>query len=211
MSFVKPIKYGKLDNEKNDIWTYKPEPSDVLIAPVDGKIHDILPDKDGGTIKLDYEFDGNKYVDLVISGIGPENLKNVSNNQKVKKGDKITKCGKDNLGNEFIKFQIKDVYNNNIPIASIFNSNSSSSKKEEDKNKSSKKEKSKENDGQGYNKPPEDSKKFNWNRTSKELPDLFTSILLTPWTMLDKAFTDKDEQKEEKLMEEIKRIKQLLK
>ena len=193
--FINPVKYGKLLSISiGKKYVYEPESDDRIIAPYDGVVNEIDNSKCNGFIRLQHYVNGNIYYSE-ICGINSSDIL-ISIGMKVSQGEMLSKCGSEN-----IIYEIKDSRYEKLPLMTFFTL--SSNKKEDTKKEENKKEENKK----GWK--PDFSKKI-------MLPDLFTTALLTPIDFANKALSSykgKKETKEddEKLMEEIKRIKQLLK
>ena len=205
--FIKPIKYGKmLNTSTNKKYIYEPDSNDRIIAPYEGVITDISDSRCNGFIQLQHYIDGKYYISE-ICGINSKDIFAI-NGMKVSQGEELSKCG-----NENIIYEIKDSYNEKLPIATFFVL--SKNKKEENKKEENKKE---ENKKEKNNKEEEDNepKKWKWDleldKPITKVPDLFTSMLLSPLEFAKKALSSKKETKEddENLKEEIKRIKELI-
>lgn len=213
MSFEKPIKFGRLKSSSstNKKFVYTPDSFDKVLAPYDGHIDEIDLNKDDGFIKIKHNVDGETIYSELKGVTKNSNDLYISWGKDVKKGEELAKAGTTD-----IEFQIKDKERNFKNIDPYF---SLSPKKDEKKGekkseeKKSEEKKSEEKKNEKNKLKDDDSEGWNLNRKASELPSLFTTALLSPLSLVNQIFSSKKETKEEeeKLMEEIKRIKQLLK
>lgn len=214
MSFVKPIKYGTLTSDSSKTFVYTPEQNDQIVAPFDGVITDTNLNKCGGFIQLSHLI-GGKLIYSEICGVNKNIL--VGSGMEVKKGEVIGQCG-----GKDVTFEVKDSNKDKITIAQFFSTKSEveknkkedETKKSDDSKKKEEKKKQEKNQEDNLNEP-KDKKGWDWKnpRNPKELPNLFTSLMLTPFTMIEKGLTSKkkeNKEEDEKLNEELKRIKKLL-
>ena len=213
--FINPVKYGKLLSISiGKKYVYEPESDDRIIAPYDGVVNEIDNSKCNGFIRLQHYVNGNIYYSE-ICGINSSDIL-ISIGMKVSQGEMLSKCGSEN-----IIYEIKDSRYEKLPLMTFFTLSSNKkedTKKEENKKEENKKEENKKEENKKEENKKEENKKGWKPDFSKKimLPDLFTTALLTPIDFANKALSSykgKKETKEddEKLMEEIKRIKQLLK
>jgi hypothetical protein len=219
--FISPVKYGKLLSISiGKKYIYGPESNDRIIAPYDGVINEIDSSKCNGFIRLQHYVNGNIYYSE-ICGINSSDIF-VSIGMKVSQGEMLSKCGSEN-----IIYEIKDSRYEKLPLMTFFTL-SSNKKEDTEKEEKKKEEKKKEENKKEENKKEENKKEENKKEENKKgwkpdfskkimLPDLFTTALLTPIDFANKALSsykgkkETKEEDEEKLMEEIKRIKKLLK
>jgi hypothetical protein len=218
MSFVNPIKYGKLTNSSSKTYTYTPEKTDSILAPFDGVVSNVDYSKCDGFIQISHLMNGKVFYSE-ICGVN-KNIY-VGGGMDVKKGDVIGNCG-----GKDITFEVKDGNKEKVSIAPFFiekteldkdnkNISDKDNKKEPEKELEKnieKKNKKKEKE------PTDDDDKKRWDFTgynpSKPLPNLFTSLLLTPFAAIEaglKPSKKKTNEDEEKLNEEIQKIKKLIK
>jgi len=198
MSFAHPIKFGRLTKEKNKEYFYTPDITDNVIAPYDGVIYDVDKNKCDGFIKIQHNFEDQiVYSEIcgVNKGIG------VTINRPIYKGELLGHCG----GNE-LKLKISDGHNY-LPICCPFFEVKNENKKDEKENKKDEKEKKKVTTVTTTKNPSKYDDALNiWDAT-----------ILAPFEFVTNALMAKDKKKEKddddknKLNEEIKRIRQLLK
>jgi len=214
--FISPVKYGKLLSISiGKKYVYEPESNDRIIAPYDGVVNEIDNSKCNGLIRLQHYVNGNIYYSE-ICGINSSDIF-ISIGMKVSQGEMLSKCG-----NENIIYEIKDSRYEKLPLMTFFTL-SSNKKEDTEKEENKKEEKKKEENNKEEKKKEENNKEENkkgWKPDfSKKimLPDLFTTALLTPIDFANKALSsykgkkETKEEDDEKLMEDIKRIKELLK
>jgi septal ring factor EnvC (AmiA/AmiB activator) len=218
MNFINPIKYGKLTDESSKTYTYTPEADDSIVAPFDGVVTLVDNKKCDGFIQISHLINGKVFYSEIC---GANKNIFVGGGMDVKKGQTIASCGGKN-----VTFEIKDGNKDKVSISPFMlglsqtQKDNTEKKKELEKEKEPKKEKESEKQN---NKKKEDDllnkkEKKGWDLTNpkdpKELPNLFTSLMLTPFAFIEKGLKPKKkemEEEEEKLNEEILKIKKLLK
>lgn len=201
MKFIKPIKYGKLIDQSSKKYTYKLDSFDRVLSPYDGVIYDINQNKCDGFIKVLHsvnnetffsEFCGVPQIDIIFGA-------------KVKQGEPIGSGH-----NNEVKFTIKDKNNESINLDLFLQRDFDISKKEKEISKKekeiTKKEKEKNKEYKGGKRDWND-----WMDYKSEGPDIFTSLMLTPFDFINKALKDKPKEERDDITEEISRIKDLLK
>jgi len=203
MKFIDPVKFGKVKERKDKKIIYKPESDDYIIAPYDGTIDEIqegLRENRNGFIRIKHSVDGETYYSE-ISG-----LKDITTQRgvDVSQKDKLSRTG-----NYDVEYEIKNKSKDKVSIGPFFMGDIGGKSSKELKKSDSGSSKSRNDDNDSYN---------DWNkpyRKIEKVPDIFTSLFLSPINLAYKALTDfpgKKENKEEKeLNEEVKRIRQLLK
>lgn len=204
MNFIKPVKYGKLIKDNPKTYTYFAEPSDSIVAPISGVVYNVDQNKCDGFIQLAHLIDKTIYYSE-ICGINGTIF--VANGMDVKQGDILA-----HTSNREVQFEIKDSNLSKTKIEPFF-LKSEPEKTKEPKVDDSKKEPKKKEEEEKNKKEKFEPESTDLSKRSKELPDLFTSLLLTPIDIANKAFTFKKkekETKEEELNEEIKRFRKLI-
>jgi hypothetical protein len=203
MKFIDPVKFGKVKERKDKKIIYEPESDDFIIAPYDGVIDEIqegLRENRNGFIRIKHSVDGETYYSE-ISG-----LKDITTQRgvDVSQKDKLSRTG-----NYLVEYEIKNKSKDKVSIGPFFTGDIGGKSSKELKKSDSGSSKSRNDDNDSYN---------DWNkpyRKIEKVPDIFTSLFLSPINLAYKALTDfpgKKENKEEKeLNEEVKRIRQLLK
>jgi hypothetical protein len=203
MKFIKPVLHGKTKEIKDKKIIYNPESDDYIIAPYDGTIDEIqegLRENRNGFIRIRHSVDGETYYSE-ISG-----LKDIMTQRgvNVSQKDKLSRTG-----NYLVEYEIKNKSKDKVSIGPFFTGDIGGKSSKELKKSDSGSSKSRNDDNDSYN---------DWNkpyRKIEKVPDIFTSLFLSPINLAYKALTDfpgKKENKEEKeLNEEVKRIRQLLK
>jgi hypothetical protein len=203
MKFIDPVKFGKVKERKDKKIIYNPESDDFIIAPYDGVIDEIqegLRENRNGFIRIKHSVDGETYYSE-ISG-----LKDITTQRgvDVSQKDKLSRTG-----NYLVEYEIKNKSKDKVSIGPFFTGDIGGKSSKELKKSDSGSSKSRNDDNDSYN---------DWNkpyRKIEKVPDIFTSLFLSPINLAYKALTDfpgKKENKEEKeLNEEVKRIRQLLK
>jgi hypothetical protein len=203
MKFIDPVKFGKVKERKDKKIIYNPESDDFIIAPYDGTIDEIqegLRENRNGFIRIKHSVDGETYYSE-ISG-----LKDITTQRgvDVSQKDKLSRTG-----NYVVEYEIKNKSKDKVSIGPFFTGDIGGKSSKEFKKSDSGSSKSRNDDNDSYN---------DWNkpyRKIEKVPDIFTSLFLSPINLAYKALTDfpgKKENKEEKeLNEEVKRIRQLLK
>jgi|688.fasta_scaffold158650_4 hypothetical protein len=203
MKFIDPVKFGKVKERKDKKIIYEPESDDFIIAPYDGVIDEIqegLRENRNGFIRIKHSVDGETYYSE-ISG-----LKDITTQRgvDVSQKDKLSRTG-----NYLVEYEIKNKSKDKVSIGPFFTGDIGGKSSKELKKSDSGSSKSRNDDNDSYN---------DWNkpyRKIEKVPDIFTSLFLSPINLAYKALTDfsgKKENKDEKeLNEEVKRIRQLLK
>ena len=203
MKFIKPVLHGKTKEIKDKKIIYNPESDDYIIAPYDGTIDEIqegLRENRNGFIRIRHSVDGETYYSE-ISG-----LKDIMTQRgvDVSQKDKLSRTGIYE-----VEYEIKNKSKDKVSIGPFFTGDIGGKSSKELKKSDSGSSKSRNDDNDSYN---------DWNkpyRKIEKVPDIFTSLFLSPINLAYKALTDfpgKKENKEEKeLNEEVKRIRQLLK
>jgi hypothetical protein len=219
MTFINPVKYGHLTNETTKQYTYTSEFSDSIVAPFDGLINDVRHDKCDGFIQISHLIKN----EVIYSNIcGANKTIYVSTGMNVRKGDVIAVCG-----NSQVTYEIKNSNNEKLPIPPFFDKNNDYKGDEKEKKEPKRDDKKKEepikddkkDNKKNKTKEPKDysEKKgldFTDMRIPKEIPNLFQTLLLTPFSVIEKGLKSKKKEtkeEEEKLQEELIRIKKLLK
>lgn len=214
MSFINPVKYGRMESETSKSKTYSPEPSDVIVAPYDGMVYDVSQSKCDGYIKIAHLLNGNIFYSEIC---GVDKGIYVATNVNVKKGDVIGAAG-----GKPVNYEIKDSGDNKVSLAPFFSGGiekTTEPKKDKDQDKGlgkpeKEKEKEKLSTDDDLNKKEKKSWDFSNIEKPKDLPNLFTSLMLTPFYALEKGLTSKkkkETKEEEQLQEQLNKIKRLLK
>jgi hypothetical protein len=204
MKFKHPILYGKLIEKRDKKWIYEPSSYDFIIAPYDGVIDEVtngVVDNCNGFLKIKHIIDGDEYYSEIC------NFKDASIHRgvNIKQGDKIAQTSSEN-----VKYEIKNKGKEKIVIIPFFDGSMESAghKKEVNSKENNKSSGSGDDYDSGY--------KPKYKEKIDKVPDVFTSLFLSPINLIHKALTDfpgkkKEEKEQEELNEEIKRMKQLLK
>jgi hypothetical protein len=194
MSFIKPIKNGRLKDKRGKTWVYDPSSYDDVLSPYDGVVDFIDPNLKDGTVRFAHNINDKIFFSEL------EGVKDfaIHTNMKVGAGEKIGKPS----GNE-VKLEIMDKNKDKVDPKSFFDGSifDSSSKTE------------KKTDKVTTTTTTRYKNDYNTNIRDEDLPNLFSTMMLTPLHIINKAFSSKkkEEKEQEELNEEIKRIRQLLK
>lgn len=191
MNFIKPIKNGRLKDKRGKTWVYSPDSYDYVIAPYGGIVDFIDPNLKDGTIRLAHEID-NKIFFSELEGIKKFD---VHTNMRINPGERIGEPSGDEVKLEIMNKDKDKVDPKSFFDGSIFDSSSKSDDETKVTTKTTTKYKS----------------DYNTKIKDDELPNLFSTMMLTPIHMMNKAFAFKKKNDDEELNEEINRIKQLLK
>jgi hypothetical protein len=217
MNFIDPIKYGKLTDESSKTYTYTPEADDSIVAPFDGVVTLVDKGKCDGFIQISHLINGKVFYSE-ICGANKNIFVFVGGGMDVKKGQTIATCGGKN-----VTFEIKDGNKDKISISPFMIGLPQKQKDDTQKKKEPEKEKENTNKKKEFEKNKEvDSlnkkEKKGWDLTTpkdpKELPNLFTSLMLTPFAFIEKGLKPKKKEnyeEDEKLNEEIQKIKKMIK
>lgn len=206
MKFNHPVLYGKLIDKRDKKWIYEPSSYDFIVAPYDGVIEEInqgVVDNCNGFLKIKHSVNGKEYYSEICNFKDSLTQRGVN----VKEGDKIAKTSSEN-----VKYEIKNKDREKIIIFPFFDgSMDSGGHKKELENK-----KTSSNTDSGSDDDSDSGYKPKYKEKIDKVPDVFTSLFLSPINLVHKALTDfpskkKEEKEQEELNEEIKRMKQLLK
>lgn len=203
MSFILPLKNGKIIKTKNDTLVIEGQYYDKVISPGDGIVFEIKNDECDGMIKIEHT-SGSKKIYSKICKCG--NI-DVSIGNSVRQGEKIGK-----IQGNIVELTFVDSFSSSISPYSLLSLGLDDNKKEKDKEeqkglgepekeKKKEKEKEKTDDGLEY-----DKKRREYDPT-KKIPNPFLDALLLPFHFVDAALSPKSK----KLKEEIDRIKDLIK
>ena len=206
MKFEKPVLHGREKTIREKKIIYEPASDDYIVAPYDGIIDEVyegLRENRNGFIKIKHSVNGETYYSEITG------LKDIKTQRgvDVRKKEKLARTGSYD-----VEYEIKNRSNDKVSLGPFFTGAMGETGSKELKKSDSGSSKSETDDnggGKGY-KPP--------YRKIEKVPDLFTSLFLSPINLAYKALTDfpgkkdkKETSEEEKLNEEIKRIRQLLK
>ena len=201
MSFILPLKNGKIIKTKKDTLVIEGQYYDKVVSPQDGVIYETKSDECDGMIKIEHTSGSKK----IYSKICKCSSIDVSIGNSVRQGEKIGK-----IQGNIVELTFEDSFSSSIPPYSLLALGLGDNKKEKDKEeqkglgepeKEKKKEKEKSDDSLDYNK-----KRREYDPT-KEIPNPFLDALLLPFHFVDAALAPKGK----KLKEEIDRIKDLIK
>jgi len=206
MKFVKPVLHGREKTLKDKKIIYEPGSDDYIVAPYDGiidEIHEGLRENRNGFIKIKHSVNGETYYSEITGLRDIQIQRGVDVNQK----QKLARTGPYD-----VEYEIKNTSNDKVSLAAFFTGAMAEIGSKESKKSDSGSNKSGDD---GYTNSKEPYKPP--YRKIEKVPDLFTSLFLSPINLVYKALNDfpgkkdKKETSEEELNEEIKRIRQLLK
>jgi|LakMenE01Jun11ns_1017448.scaffolds.fasta_scaffold9620127_2 hypothetical protein len=203
MSFILPLKNGKIIKTKKDTLVIEGQYYDKVISPEDGVIYETKTDECDGMIKIEHS-SGSKKIYSKICKCGSIET---SVGNSVRQGEKIGK-----IQGNIVELTFEDSFSSSLPPYSLLALGLDDNKKEKDKEeqkglgepekeKKKEKEKEKTDDGLDY-----DKKRREYD-PSKKIPNPFLDALLLPFQFTSAALSSKNK----KLNEEIERIKNLIK
>jgi hypothetical protein len=206
--FVKPSN-GKMKTLGNDSLQFESYPMDKIYSPYEGRVVSTSQSSCGGNIVIEHNFKGS----IVISNICEAATILVSRGDKVSSGQVVGR-----LGGNILEYSLEDSRGNKLNPKSFFGVSGDDSKsKEKEKEKTKSKEKNKKDNSDG-----KESDDFKVTPGLTIAHQVFADMLAAPLKVFKgkKMFTPgklfKGKKTESisnqgKLMEEIQRIKSLLK
>ena len=214
MNFIDPIKYGRLTNDSSKTYVYTPEADDSIVAPFDGVVTAVDYKKCDGFVQISHLINGKIFYSEIC---GANKNIFVGSGMDVKKGQTIASCGGKN-----VTFEVKDGNKDKVSISTFMKGLPEPKKDDTEKKKEPENKKESEKKKESDKKKEEDfldkKEKKGWDLTNpkdpKELPNLFTSLMLTPFAFIEKGLAPKKKQtdeEEERLNEEIQKIRKMIK
>lgn len=200
MSFILPLRNGKIIKTKKDTLVIEGQYYDKVISPEDGVIYETKSDECDGMIKIEHSYGSKK----IYSKICKCSNIDVSIGNSVRQGEKIG-----TIQGNIVELTFEDSFSSTIAPYSLLALGLDDNKKEKGKEGQKglgepelekEKKKQKEPSDEYY------SSKREYN-PDKKIPNPFLDALLLPFHFVDAALGSKGK----KLKEEINRINELIK